>query len=60
MGIFGKESHMSDTNIRRMQSIGQDKINLFIIAPLLLLSGFKSYHKKLNYLFIFDASNRLP
>jgi hypothetical protein len=55
-GIFGKETYISDTSLWRVQSIGQDKINLFFIVPLLLLSGFKSYHKKINYQFIFGGS----
>jgi hypothetical protein len=55
MGIFGKETYISDTKIWIIQSIGQDKINLFMIVPLLLLSGLKSYYNKLNYLFIFGG-----
>lgn len=51
-GIFGKETYISDSNNWKVQGIGQDKINLFFIVPLLLLSGYKSYYKKLNYLFI--------
>ncbi|HET7000211.1 MAG TPA: hypothetical protein VFI33_02835, partial [Puia sp.] len=55
-GIFGKETYSGETNNWKMQSIGQDKINLYIIVPLLLLSGYQSYHKKLNYLFILGGS----
>lgn len=51
-GIFGKETYISEKNNWKIQSIGQDKINLFFIVPLLLLSGFKSYYNKINYLFI--------
>ena len=51
-GIFSNETYIRETANWRAQSIGQDKINLFIIAPVLLISGMKSYYRKINYLFI--------
>ena len=51
-GIFSNETYIRETANWRTQSIGQDKINLFIIAPVLLISGMKSYYRKINYLFI--------
>jgi hypothetical protein len=55
VGIFGKETYIRDTNIWKVQSIGQDKVNLFVIVPLLLLSGYKSYQNKFIYLFMFGG-----
>jgi hypothetical protein len=52
-GIFSNEPYIRETSNWRTQSIGQDKINLFIIVPVLLISGMKSYYRKTNYLFIF-------
>ena len=54
-GIFGKETYIGEADNWKMQSIGQDKINLCMIVPLLLLSGFKTYHNKFNYLFLFGG-----
>jgi hypothetical protein len=55
-GIFSNETYIRETPNWRTQSIGQDKINLFIIAPVLLISGMKSYYRKINYLFILCGS----
>ena len=56
VGIFGSETYISETNSWKLQSIGQDKINLIMMVPVLLLSGFKVYQQKSNYLFIFGGS----
>jgi hypothetical protein len=55
-GIFSNETYIRETPNWRTQSIGQDKINLFIVAPVLLISGMKSYYRKINYLFILCGS----
>lgn len=53
IGIFADDLYVRETPDWRIQSIGQDKINLFIIVPVLLISGIKSNSKKINYKFIF-------
>ncbi len=51
-GIFGQEIYTRETPDWRAQSIGQDKIDLYIIVPILLFSGIKTYLKKPHWLFV--------
>jgi hypothetical protein len=56
-GIFIEAAtYPLETDNWRIQSIGQDLVDLFIIVPVLLISGIFSYRKKKIFSFIFAGT----
>lgn len=55
-GIFLKDIYSRETEDWREQAIGQDIVDLLIISPLLVISGFLDYHNKRIGVFIFGGT----
>jgi hypothetical protein len=55
-GIFMKETYINETENWRVQGIGQDIVDLFIIIPVLVISGVLAYLNKKIAFFIFGGA----
>src|ERR1700694_1313513 len=54
-GIFIKGTYVDERENWRIQAIGQDMVDLFIIVPILVISGILSHFKKKIFHFIFGG-----
>jgi hypothetical protein len=55
-GIFINDTYAHETKNWRIQGIGQDMVDLFIIVPVLILSGISTYLNKRISFFIFGGT----
>jgi hypothetical protein len=55
-GIWNANTYMLETENWKVQGIAQDMVDLFIIVPILIVSGYFSYRKNKISLFVFGGT----
>lgn len=55
-GVFIENTYALETPVWKVQGIAQDVIDLFIIVPVLVVSGILSYYNKRVFIYIFGGT----